>query len=62
MKLVHLFLPIFPTFGRFQSLFILPAAFPLYHVAKLLHFLIPSLTLSPIGDDLTLEVPLYFAF
>jgi len=59
MKPFHLFLRVLHTFGWFPSILVLGAAFPFYKILKLFHRFIPSLHLSRVGNDLTLDDPFY---
>jgi len=62
LKPFHLFLRVLHTFGWLPSILILRAALPLHKIPQLLHRLLLSSNLSPVGNDLALDYPFYFPF
>ena len=62
MKPFHLFLRVPHALAGFPRIFILRAAFPFHKVRKLFHRFIPSSDLSRVGNDLTVDDPVYLPF
>jgi len=62
MKPFHLFLLVPHTLVGFPRIFIPRAAYPFHKIAKLFYRVIPSVNLSRVGNDLTLDDPCYLSF